>query len=243
MEYVINLMFFLYFAVLFGERAQSLVRSCRGELLVTDGLSTYMYILTIASIALTVIFLIVKQRGMFIGLFTKSDAVYSTIDFGMLSIAAGCMLLSGMVHTEYSIPGIQFLAYGALVAAMALRTVEVAKLGNGALRWVEFAYVVCFSMAIPVVYRSQMANKTMFHGVEIVVSFVMVILFTIMLRQMFTGNYDSVQNIIILIVALVGDALVLGLRWKEHINSFVLIFVILAAVMWIVGKIVQSHTV
>ena len=65
------------------------------------------------------------------------------------------ILISGMVHTEYTIPGIQFASYGALIVAMVLKTIE--KTGDGGdniFMWYSLIYSVMFSMAIPVVYKS-----------------------------------------------------------------------------------------
>lgn len=80
-----NILFYIYFVVLFVERMQSLIRSYINKTYVNDGLTVYMYVLTIVSVVATTIFLIVRHKS---------------IDYDMLCIAAGCMLFSGMVHTD-----------------------------------------------------------------------------------------------------------------------------------------------
>lgn len=217
-----NILFYIYFVVLFVERMQSLIRSYINKTYVNDGLTVYMYVLTIVSVVATTIFLIVRHKS---------------IDYDMLCIAAGCMLFSGMVHTDYSIPPIQFVSYGSLVAAMALRTVEMAGTGNKYNMWISFAYVVAFSMAIPVVYRSNIKFNNIFHIIEIIVSAVTIVAFTMMLREIFTGNGVGIFNIVFIMIAAVGDAVILAMRWKEHVNVFVLVFIVLATVLWTVGKI------
>ena len=44
-------------------------------------------------------------------------------------------------------------------------------------------------------------------------------------------------NIVFIMIAAVGDAVILAMRWKEHVNVFVLVFIVLATVLWTVGKI------
>ena len=235
-KYLTNLFFVLYFVILFGERVQSIIRSYVNKSYINDGLTVYMYVLTVVSIVATTVFLLIRQRDMFVGLFTMDEAHHNAIDYEMLCIAAGCMLFSGMVHTDYSIPGIQFLSYGSLVAAMALRTSEMAGTGNRYGMWMSFAYVVAFSMAIPVVYRSNIQHKDLFHVLEIIVSAVTIIAFTMMLREIFTGNGVGIFNFIFIIVAAVGDGIILAMRWKEHVNVFVLVFIVLATVLFAIGK-------
>ncbi len=40
-----------------------------------------------------------------------------------------------------------------------------------------------------------------------------------------------------MLIAAVGDAVILAMRWKENVNTFVLLFVILSAVVFAVGKV------
>lgn len=45
-----------------------------------------------------------------------------------------------------------------------------------------------------------------------------------------------------ILVTVIGDAAILTMRWKEKINGFVLIFLVLSVVMWVIGKIVALIT-
>ena len=38
-----------------------------------------------------------------------------------------------------------------------------------------------------------------------------------------------------IIIAVIGDAAILALRWKEQVNTFVLIFIVASVVMWFAG--------
>ena len=156
----------------------------------------------------------------------------------MLTLTAGVILVSGMVHTEYTIPGIQFASYGALIVAMVLKTIE--KTGDGGdnlLMWYSLIYSVMFSMAIPVVYKSSIDKAALFHTIEAVVSLSLVFAFTYMLNRVFLTKADDSMSLVPFLIMLIGDTLVLALRWKESVNSFVLIFASISTLMFALGRI------
>ena len=45
-----------------------------------------------------------------------------------------------------------------------------------------------------------------------------------------------------MIIAAVADAVILAMRWREKVNAFVLIFIILSAVVFAVGRVVLRNT-
>ena len=229
----------LYLLILSAERIQSLVRSGKKKVLLTDGLHKYMTGLCLLSFAGTIVLLCIQGFFLLQGAPIDSpqaivnDPVVSTM---LLCSTIGCLLLSGMVHTEYSIPAIQFVSYGALIVAMILNVITQSWLTPGA-RVLTMLYIVAFSMAIPVVYPSQIKNKRLFHIIESIVSFGLVAVFTFMLFELFMGQYGLVFHPAFLITAVLADIVVLVLRWKEEINWFVLVSLALAVVLWIVGAI------
>ncbi len=240
MKYFINLCFFLYFIVLFAERAQSVARSMASPSvrLFGDGFNGYAYTLTLASMAGTLLFLIVRQSAFFAGLFTRSGAVYDRIDFVQLTIAAGILLLSGMVHTEFTIAPMQFGAYGAWIVGLALQTVlNGQSAADKPCLWLSFCYLVFFSMAIPVMYRSNIAHAGVFHWIEAAAAVLLVAAFTYMAARIFLGQGQDLFFWLPMILAAVFDAVILAMRWKEQVNSFVLIFLIVTAAAFAVGKI------
>lgn len=214
----------LYFLILTVERVISLVTSfTNGHIF--NALDWYMTVLTVLSIVVAYVFIIAKCR------FNDADV------FGKLAIAAGIILLGGMVHTEGSIPPIQFASYGMILVSMAIHTAQCVKQHGGAvIRWLSFGYIVAFSMSIPVVYQTGIELSWLFVPLEIVVSAGMVALFTVMLRWFYNGGGEYSFPALPLILALVGDAGVLVLRWNEEINFFVLIFIVVTAALFIAGK-------
>lgn len=160
----------------------------------------------------------------------------------MLTITAGVILVSGMVHTEYTISGIQFASYGTLIIAMTLRTIEKhGKGGNNFRMWYSLIYSVMFSMAIPVVYKSSIDKAALFHTIEAVVSLSLVVAFTYMLNRVFLTKADDLMSLVPFLIMLIGDTLVLALRWKESVNSFVLIFASISTLMFALGRILIHY--
>lgn len=222
----------LYFAILTTERIISLFVCLTGDFSSYDALDYYMITLTAASIICALAFAAVqcvKYRG-------------DKRLFGRLAAAAGILLLGGMVHTEGTVPGIQFASYGMILVSMAAHTVQGVKEHGGAgAKWLMFAYTVAYSMSIPVVYHTGISLKYLFIPIEIIVSAGMVVLFTIMLKRFYDKDGENEFALFPFFAALVGDVLVLALRWREEINMFVLIFICVTAVFWITGKIVCSQ--
>ena len=133
---------------------------------------TYVNTVSLISLLSFLILICFFNKGFWESLI-KNEAI---VDYNMLTITAGVILVSGMVHTEYTISGIQFASYGALMIAMTLRTIE--KHGNGGnnfLMWYSLIPSIVFSMAIPLVYKSSINNVSFFHFVEAVVSLVLVV--------------------------------------------------------------------
>ena len=233
----------LYFLILTVERVISLVSVFTGDFSTYDALDWYMTALTLFAIFGSYIYILTRcdifvKRN--VNGKTSASPIVSQKNFGRLSIAAGILLLGGMVHTHGTIPGIQFASYGMILVSMAIHTIQQVKANGGALKkWLSFAYIVALSMAIPVVYHSQIELSWLFIPLECVVSAGLVVLFTIMLKNFYEGDGEYGFSAVPFLVMLVGDFGVVYLRWNEEINFFVLIFASLAAVLWTVGKVVK----
>ncbi len=228
----------LYFLILTIERVISLATVLTSDIAGYDLLDLYMSVLTVAAIvgAYTYMFLNVR----FTAKSHSSDKPEQSV-FGKLATAAGILLLGGMVHTDGTIPPIQFAAYGMILISMAIHTAQRVKVhGGGIIRWLSFGYIVAFSMSIPVVYHTSIEISALFIPLEIIVSAGMVVMFTVMLRRFYEGDGEYRFPAAPFCAAAVGDAAVLMLRWNEEINFFVLIFICVTAVMFIAGKIAGS---
>lgn len=224
----------LYFVILAAERIQSLVRAGKHKVLCKDGLHQYMSVLCCISFAGTILLFVVFAVALLTGN-TQNAVGMTNLQLLILCSAVGTFLLSGMVHTEYTIPGIQFGAYGVLIVGMLLWMLmqkDILDLGR---RILTLCYIVAFSMAIPVVYPSNIEKKKVFHITESVVSAVLVILFTVLLYGFFAGHYEWLFHPAFLLIAVAGDVPVILLRRKEEVNWFVLVSLAIAVVLWIVG--------
>lgn len=93
-------------------------------------------------------------------------------------------------------------------------------------------------MAIPVVYHSEIESAVLFHVIESAVMLLLVLSFTLMLRRLFLAKGENLLLWAPFIIMAVGDTVVLWMRWTEEINSFVLIFACLSAMLFIIGKVI-----
>ena len=234
-----SILIFLYYIILAAERVQSLIRAGSKKVLMHDGLHKYMTVLCYISLIGTAILILIRLFHMRLlytgGISTEYTQMlkFNNIQMILLSSSIGCLLLSGMVHTEYSLPGLQFASYGVLIIAMILQVI-MQQAFSPVNRAMVLIYLVAFSMAIPVVYPSNIENKNRFHVVEAVVSFVLVVCFAIMFYALYMGNYQLILHPAFFFAALIGDIAVLVMRWKEEINWFVLVSLVIAAVFWII---------
>ena len=83
-----------------------------------------MSVLTAAAIIGAYTYMFLKVR--FTAKPRSSDKPEQSV-FGKLAIAAGILLLGGMVHTDGTIPPIQFAAYGMILISMAIHTAQRVK--------------------------------------------------------------------------------------------------------------------
>lgn len=231
----------LYFLILTAERIISVVACFIGDLSRHDSLDYYMIALTVLGIFGAYIYGSVKLRDALHS--ADGNRLFSEHMFGDLAVAAGILLLGGMVHTEGSIPGMQFTSYGMILISMAIHTAQsVKKSGGGLIKWISFAYIVAFSMSIPVVYHTEIVLASVFIPLEIVVSAGMVVMFTAMLRRFYREDGECRFFPLWFGFALCGDAAVLALRWQEEINFFVLIFISVTLLLWVIGTLLKIKT-
>ena len=222
----------LYFIILFAERTQSLVRVLTHGAFFASFFDGYVNTLTALSLTAAAVLLANYNNG-----FWRALAGRGEPDHTHLTVTAGVLLLSGMVHTEFTLAPIQFAAYGMLIAAMILHTIEVAPGKDKVRLWYSLAYLTSFSMAIPVMYRSFLPRSGLFHVIEALTAILLVIFFTVLLRRVFLGRGEDLLAPLPLSVAVVADAAILALRWQEKVNTFVLVFAALTLLLFIIGKI------
>lgn len=233
---LISWLFLLYFIILFAERVQSLIRAVSQGGLFPSTFDGLVNLTAILSLCAAVIMLILFNRG-----FLKSLVTPAEPDWTALTVTSGVILVSGMVHTEFTIAPIQFAAYGMLIVAMILRAAQLnSEAENRFSLWYSLIYLTAFSMAIPVVYRSMIEKSAMFHFIEMDVMMLLVISFTVMLRRLFIGEGEDLLMWIPFLIMAAGDAVVLWMRWTEEVNTFVLIFAVLSAALFIAGKVIFS---
>ena len=231
-KYIINLFFFLYFIILIAERTISVVNTFTNDLdIFENGFSGFVYILVFLSIIAFLIYLIIMCRSNITAIFKMNP----DLNYFNLCIASGILLLSGMVHTNNTIPWIQFISYGFLILGILLQVILFSyKEENKLLLWLSFAFLICFSMSIPVMYQSSIKLAIIFHIIEALAVFILVGTFTYLLTLIFKGEND-LFILWCMGLALVFDVPLIVMRWNEEINYFLLIFVIASTILFIIG--------
>lgn len=232
LTYFINLCFFLYFVLLIAERSISVALTLSNNInLYGTAFDGYVYSLVFLSVIGFLVLLVLKCHPNIKAIFKPTE----DLRFDWLCIAGGVLLLSGMVHTHYTISGLQFASYGIWILGILLKVISIHhKTENKVLLWLSFAYLVAFSMAIPVMYQSVIEAHVFFHILEAIGSIALVAAFTYLLLRLFNDNGDLFP-VWPIILAIVIDVPLIVLRWNEEINFFVLIFIALSAALYIVG--------
>lgn len=239
MNIFINWSFFLYFLILFIERLESVIRIfIEGqEFAFLTFFRGFNLILVLASLIGALLLLIFINRDFFIGLFTNR-----VVDYKKLMLSVGVLLISGMIHTEFTILAIQFVSYGFLILALILQSVIAQKEAkHPSLLWISLIYLVSFSMAIPVVYESNLEGNALFHSLEIVIALFMILSFVYMADQLFLGKGEHLIYIYPFLMTLLGDIFLIVFRWNEYINVFLIIALIATIIFFIIGKVLDHY--
>ena len=235
--YMADLLLLLYFILLFCERAAAVICGFVADGYVftasADWLQWYVHLATLASLIGFVIVGCVPVAKLVRGVFDMSKSAHPA-EYCRASVAAGILLVGGMIHTNLTILPLQFAAYGCLLVSMLL----VALYASRRPRYdtppvrtaLSFIYILCFSMAIPVVYGRAFAP------LEIAVSLVLVALFTYMLKAYYASGGRVTLGCVIPIITVACDAVIIALGWKTWINMFLLVFAGLTLLAWIVAR-------
>lgn len=234
LNYVTLLGFFLYFVILLAERIISVVQTfVNGINVFANGFTSFVYITIFISFGLFLVYLVSKCRQEMKYLFRPSNEL-ENINFRNLIIASGLILLSGMVHSEYTISGVQFASYGILIVGMLIYVINYFNsYEDKALAILSFIYIVCFSMAIPVVYQSKLDTHLAIHLIEGFGAYLLVASFTCMFIMLFSKNLKGMLSPIFIVLALAFDIPIIALEWSGSPNMFVMIFVITSSVIYL----------
>ena len=230
--------FLMYFIILFCERVLALVFSVsRGDeysLLSGNGFNYAAYAVTAASLLAGVI-LAVRPCVKMSRAFVSNERFDFETQSKPLAVAIAVILFGGMMHTGFTAAGIQFVAYGFLIAAFIVRAVEKCVGGGDKfLSVVSVVYLTLFSMTIPVCYISFMVQplQGLFFAAEGAAVAFLVPTFGYMLYLFMKDGVTSFSPVLPAVMLLLSGATV-ALGWTEKINWFVLIFVCLTVVVYL----------
>ena len=94
---IISCFFLMYFVILFAERLQSLIRAATADQLFMDAFEGAASMIVSLSVLSAVVLLAFCSKP-----FWKSLAGKAEPDYNMMTVTAGVILVSGMIHTEYA---------------------------------------------------------------------------------------------------------------------------------------------
>lgn len=241
---IIGAGFVLYFIVLAIERALggTLGLFYGGSLSVFgEGGGNYFaivsHLICLASLVAGIVLAIKPLTGIFSTLFTSKEAHY---DYDGLIRASVFMLLSGMMHTGVNIGGLQFTAYGCLIAGLIAKTVQDYQTEKGFALIVSLIYLVCFSMTVPVVYAP--IGDDLFSGVGIFFvilewssAIVLDLVFHYLMLGFFKNKALVSSNIVPPLLMGFLDLILIALSFVlDTPDIFVLVFVALSLVSFVI---------
>lgn len=231
---IMVILFWVYFIIIMAERIISLVLSFVNDVKIwQNGFYIFAYVVTILSIVAFIIYVLINNK-LFIKVFRFKEDI-SDEDLRKFVISSGIILVSGMIHTEYTNLAIQFVSYAFLIGAIILKGILLhSKALNKIQLWLSIIYLLCYSMAIPVCYMVSLKYDTLFYITQGITMLVLVYAFTYLLDKLFQGTSDLFM-LWPIAIATILDLAVIGIRFQETINYFLIIFFGLSVFFYVVG--------
>lgn len=230
-----NLCIIIYFALLLCERLAGGILGIfygGGESMLGSDTFIPKLVHPLALIALAVG--IVVMRKQWVPLFRSVLGEDVPLNTWALSGGIGCFLLSGMLHTGFLILPVQFTAYGFIMIGFILHIIHFSGAISVKERVLSTAYIICFSMTIPVVYDTsiQGVQGTAFVIVELITTVFLVFAFAAMTEVFLrTGRCNANPAVLVSMLVLVGATFFL--RLPEYANWLVAVFAVLTLAVWI----------
>lgn len=238
-DVLIGFGFFFYFLILAVERGIGVTTGIfrGGEYSILEsGKSTYSIFITclcylslLAGIALSAYAILPFLKA----LFHKEKPVF---DYKMLSLATGVILVGGMIHTGLTLSYLQFTAYGFLILSMIARTIEKAK-GGKKEHILSLLYLVSYAMAVPVCYYWNLNTPLgiAYTMIQFPAMLVLVFFFSLLTYLFFQDGGVLDFSLLPFLSLILFDGLVIGLRFADEINYFVLIAAAATLVFYLLG--------
>lgn len=230
--------FIFYFFILLVERVLALIFSVNqgGELALLN--HTFIGVATYVVTALSVLgglILFAKPCFAMLRKFFSKEKYDLENNYIKIILASMVFLVSGMMHTGFTLAPVQFIAYGFLIMSMIVSTIVYClKDKGGRFQYiVSLIYLVLFSMAIPVVYTISIKEFwVVFYAGEFLAVFSLIPLFGLALIPFFLKGKVNF-SIFMIIPMVVLNTLIIGLKWREEINWFLLIFASLTLLFYL----------
>ena len=241
-KYVINKItiigFLLYFFILLIERIIALILSVNNggyiSLLSGSFFGVSTDIITAGSVLFGVLLFIKPLIKLVKCLFSRE--IYCFKEDKNLINSVIVLLCGGMMHTGFTIAPIQFVAYGFLILSMIMQVIDRKEdKENLFINICSLIYITLFSMCIPVCYPTYLGTpiNVFFYIAEYLAVTLLLPLFRLLLLGFFKEGHVRF-SLIPFFVMIISCGLVIGLKFEEEINYFVLIFAILTTLFYLI---------
>lgn len=240
-----NLCFIIYFALLLCERlAGGILGIFYGGKESMLGSETFIPKLVHPLALVAIAAGIAVMWKQWVPLFRSLSGQDAPLNTCALSAGVGCFLLSGMLHTGFLILPVQFTAYGFIIIGLILHIINFLGEISVKERVLSTAYVVCFSMTIPVVYDTalQSAQGVAFIIVELITTVYLVYAFAAM-TEVFLRTGRCNLNPAVLVAMLITVGATFFLRLAEYANWLIAVFAILTLIVWICALILNRKSI
>lgn len=234
---LISIGFIGYALILVVERVLALILSANNggdyALVSNQVMPTIYYAIVCVSIVAGVVLLAKPLFEMTIKLFKKDNYEFNWKE---LLVGSMVLLISGMMHTGWTLSALQFVAYGLLIMAMICNTIDSClRNKNNYNSIISVIFLTLFSMAIPVAYISiNSATAGLFYTFTLISVFTLIPIFGFMLYEFFSKGEISFDYAPVLVMFVLSGAVVmLNFTSFEDFNLFVAIFVVLTAAFYL----------
>lgn len=250
LEYPIILFCLLYFIVLYIERTIAAVMGFVSDKPFYSGddpAQWYSHMATLFALLTSLTTALALNGSAFRFVFTRSRADFEKTDYRYLSVTVGLILIGGMAHTEFTLLWLQFIAYGFLLVSLLLCAVRGNMLRrsdvSGKRLAVTYLYLSCLSMAIPVVYGTELPVETAFVALEAVTALVLIAAFSYLVSVFYRSGGLVNFGIPVILFAAAADTTLIVMRASESLNLFVAVFLTLTIIFWLIGRIAFGNKV
>lgn len=230
-NYIKNIGLLIYFLVLGIERSLAVIFGFINHNFTNGAFNTYTHVITLLSLVAAFIILNKQFIYMIKAIITRKENDLNKLNYKIITIAAGVILIGGMVHTSWTQLIVQFVSYAGMIVSMLMIVIENFNIKENRLKLINnYIYIVSFAMAIPVAYAINKNNAYFLEPFQCVASITLVGIYTYFMYIFYNNKGETKFMIPTLFILLAFDLPIFILRFSETINVFLVIFPIICLI-------------